>query len=72
MVKRRYTQFLRIDVMAESIDEAKKIIANELNGRENVSYVHTAFENEVKPVTTTQTNDNRDDQIRRLEQIGRS
>lgn len=50
-VKRRYTQFLRIDLMAESIEEANKIIANELKGRENVSYVQNAFENEIKTTT---------------------
>ncbi len=44
-VKRRYTQFLRIDVMAESIDDANKIIANELKGRKNIGCVHNAFEN---------------------------
>lgn len=50
-VKRRYTQFLRIDVMAESIEDANKIIANELKGRENIGYVHNAFENNIKTTT---------------------
>ena len=48
MVKRRYTQFLRIDVMAESIEEANKVIADELKGHEKIGYVHRVFENETK------------------------
>jgi hypothetical protein len=51
-VKRRYTQFLRIDVMAESVDDANKIIADELKGHKNIEYVHKAFENKINQPTT--------------------
>ena len=55
MGKNRYTQFLRIDVMAESLEDAQIIISNELKGKQKIVRVHNVFENNIITTQITPT-----------------